>query len=177
MRAAVVIFGAAAVIAAVRAARRGTREWRDEGRPERRETTASLVVSWPREDVYDLFRDVDRLAAALGPTVSTETLTHDSFLWVHTQEGRSPVAAVVRVTGDVPEVLIAWETADPPLPHEGTVRFAVAGNGAHTLVDVSLRYRWSTERAREAGIPDDAVQALLHRLLRAFGESVPLSAS
>ncbi|GIH14013.1 hypothetical protein [Rugosimonospora africana] len=175
-RAAVAALAAAVVVVAVRAARRGTREWRGEGRPERRRTTATLVFPRPREEVYELFRDLDRLAAALGPTVSTEPLGDDSFLWVHGGEGREPVAVVVRITGDVPDVLIAWETADPPLPHEGTVRFAFADKGTRTQVDVSLRYRWSTDRARAAGIPDDAVQALLYRLLTTLSESAPLSA-
>ncbi len=176
MRAAVAAFAATVVVVAVRAARRGRREWRGEGRPERRETTATLVLPRPREQVYDLFRDVERLAAVLGPEVSVEILTDDSFVWVHSPQGREPVAVIVRLIGDLPEVLIAWETADPPLPHEGSVRFAFADGGTRTRLDVNLRYRWSAERAREVGIADDAVQALLRRLLTTLSESAALSA-
>ncbi|WP_345637885.1 hypothetical protein [Rugosimonospora acidiphila] len=175
LRAAGAAFGVAAVIAAVRGARRGNQEWRDEGRPEQRDTTGVLVVAQPREEVYDLLRDLPRLAEALGPTVSIETLSESEFVWVQTGPGHPPIATTVRITGDVPELLLSWRTEDPPLPHEGTLRFSVTPDGVYTQLDVHLRYRWSMARAREAGIPDDAVQTMLYRHLTVLGESPALS--
>jgi uncharacterized membrane protein len=172
LRAATVVAGAVAVVVAVRATRRRTVQWRDEGRPEERETRASVILPGAREDVYDLFRDLNRLATALGPTVAILVLDDTTFRWAHHAGGQPTVILTGHVTGDVPEFLLSWETADPPLPHEGSVRFALAGDGTQTRVDVDLRYRWSPDRARRAGIPDRAVDGVVSGYLRALQRSL-----
>jgi uncharacterized membrane protein len=172
VRAATAACAVAVVIVAVRGNRRRKQVWLVEGRPQERETRANVLLPGAREEIYDLFRDLNRLAAALGGTVEVLTVDDTTFRWAHGVDGEPTVVVTVEITGDLPELLLSWETAEPPLPHEGTVRFTPVGDGDRTRVDVGLRYRWSTDLARQAGVPDDAVDRVLSGYLRDLQRSV-----
>lgn len=160
MRAGAVLLGAAVSVAAVRAMRRRRRAWVRAGRYVEREAVRRIVVDGDRTRTYWLLRDPQRLADRLGPPVRAETIDETWSRWSAPEPGGQERLLTVEIIGDIPELLLAWKVDNGWLPHEGTVRFADAGLD-RTELWVTVRYRWSAERAGQAGVPGDPVDGLL----------------
>jgi uncharacterized membrane protein len=160
VRAGTVLLGAALSVAVLRAARRRRAAWVRGGRYEEREARRRIVVDLDRPQTYWLLREPERLAAVLDPSVRAEAVDDTWSRWsVPTPEGVARLLTV-EVIGDVPELLVAWRVDNGWLPHEGTVRLAAAGTD-RTEVSVAVRYRWSAQRAADAGVDGDPVDRLL----------------
>jgi uncharacterized membrane protein len=170
VRAATVAMAVAATVAAVRAARRRHAEWKESGRPRQRRLNETALTSASRQEVYWLCRDVPRLAQLIDSRVRLVELNDVRSNW---EIGR--VACTVEITGDVPELLLAWEVADGPVPHHGRLTLHPAGDltTGGTRIAAQVRYRWppSTE---DAAIDADEPRRLLRRALDAIAAEAAL---
>jgi uncharacterized membrane protein len=154
------LLGAALAVAVLRALRRRRAAWIRQGRYEDREARRQIVVDQDRTRVYWLCREPARLAAALDPAVRAETIDDTWSRWTVPTPDGVPRLLTVEMVGDIPELLLAWRAGNGWLPHEGTIRLAAAGTG-RTEVSVTVRYRWSTQWAADAGVSADPVDGYL----------------
>lgn len=105
-----------------------------------RVTLRSVTVDRPASVVYDFWRDLPRLAAAMDRPTQVEVLDETTSRW-HVQ---GPLGATVSWTATIveeqPGKVLAWSVRDGVLPHEGRLDLVEAPGDRGTEVHVSLRY-------------------------------------
>jgi uncharacterized membrane protein len=159
LRAATLALATAALVNAVRAARRRRRAWLAAGRYEYRALTETFDLPVDREPLYWLLREPGRAARLVDPDARVTPLDETHSRWTLTGPAGTPVTCAVEVMGDVPELMVSWSVPDGPLPHQGRVQLSPVPAG--TRVQVRVRYPWSRRLASEAGItPGDPARVL-----------------
>lgn len=165
VRAAAGVIVAVATVAAVRAARRRRRIWLAHGGYRDLTARGTVEVASPRVDVFERCRDMHWLATVLDRHTTVEELDSTHYRWTYPLRDGPPVTCHAQIVGEVPFLLLAWAVDDGPFPHQGTLRFEPLPGGGRTRIRARLRYRWSSTRARESGIPDDLPARMLSAAL------------
>ena len=101
----------------------------------------TVTVGRPPEELYEVWRDPDRLSSILGHFADVTASDEDRLHWtLHGPRGRD-VSWETRIVEAEPGELLRWETPpDAVLPNEGTVRFREAPGGRGTEVTLSLEF-------------------------------------
>jgi uncharacterized membrane protein len=163
LRTATVTLAAAALVSAVRAARRRRRAWIAAGRYEYRTLTGTLDLPVDREPVYWMLREAHRAALLVDPDTEVTPLDDTRSRWTLAGPDGTPVTLTVEIIGDLPELMVSWSVPDGPLPHEGRVDLGLIPAG--TRVHARVRHIWSRRLAGEAGIEADDPARVLQRAM------------
>lgn len=101
----------------------------------------SVTVNRAPEEVYQFWRDLERLPSFMNHVESVRITGPRTSHWVARAPGRRSVEWEAELVEDRPRQLISWRSVDgSKVPNSGTVRFAGAPGQRGTEVRVELRY-------------------------------------
>jgi uncharacterized membrane protein len=144
---------AAPVYAAVRTARRGQH---GRGRPGPLEVNASVSVWRSPKEVYEYWRDFEKLPTFMRHLQSVDVHDDGRSTWTANAPVKKRVTWQAEMTGDEPGKRISWKSLPgSDVDNSGTVHFAETPDGAGTEVKVTLHY----------DVPGGAVGRAVARLL------------
>lgn len=101
----------------------------------------TVTVGRPADELYEVWRDPDRLSRIAGRFAEVTSSDEDRLHWtVHGPRGRD-LSFETRIVEAEPGSLIRWETpSDAMLPNEGSVRFREAPGDRGTQVTLSVEF-------------------------------------
>lgn len=106
-----------------------------------KELTAATTVTQPPEEVYALWRDVERLPDFMAHLDDVRVTGPRTSRWQASAPFGKTVEWEAETTEDVPGRLIAWRSVDgADIDNSGEVRFVPAPGDRGTEVRVTLRY-------------------------------------
>jgi uncharacterized membrane protein len=111
------------------------------GRPGPLHLRASVTVRRSPQEVYDYWRDFERLPTFMGHLESVTTDGAGRSTWTARAPVRRKVSWQAETTGDEPGQRISWKSLPgSDIDNSGTVHFAETPDGTGTEVRVSLHY-------------------------------------
>lgn len=100
----------------------------------------SITIDAPREDIYRLWRQVDRLPEVIPHLATVEQLDTKRSRWTAKAFDQIPVTWEAEIINEVPFETIGWQTLPgQAIQHAGSVTFKPAANNG-TEVHVHLQY-------------------------------------
>jgi uncharacterized membrane protein len=104
-------------------------------------TLRAVTIYRSPEQVYEFWRDLPRVAAAMEPPAKVRQEDHVRSQWtVELPAGRT-ATWTAEIVLDEPERVLAWRVDEGPVPHEGRIEFRPAPNDTGTEIQVGLRYK------------------------------------
>ncbi len=134
------VAGIAAIdtVAAIRARHTGQH---GRGRPGPLQLQASVTVRCSPKEVYELWRDFERLPEFMGHLRSVTVDGEGRSTWTANAPIKKQVSWQAELTGDEPGRRISWKSLPgADVANSGTVHFAETPDGSGTEVRVSLHY-------------------------------------
>ncbi len=113
-----------------------------DGRPSHGfEVERTVTVTHPPEDVYRVWRDLERLPAFMSHLQSVTRIDEKRSIWVARGPGTLRLQWEAEIVADEPGVLIAWRSlSGGDVDNSGWVRFSRAPAERGTEVKVHLTY-------------------------------------
>jgi uncharacterized membrane protein len=134
------VAGIAAIdtVAAIRARHTGQH---GRGKPGPLQVKASVTVRCSPQEVYELWRDFERLPEFMGHLRSVSVDGEGRSTWTANAPIKKQVTWQAELTGDDPGRRISWKSLPgADVANSGTVHFAETPDGSGTEVRVSLHY-------------------------------------
>lgn len=105
------------------------------------EVSRSITVGGPTDDLYEAWRDPDRISRVVGRLAEVTSTDGDRFRWTVRGPGGRDVSWETRIVEEEPGEFIRWETPDDAtLPNGGSIRFRPAPGDRGTVVTLSVRF-------------------------------------
>jgi uncharacterized membrane protein len=129
-----------------------------------RTVTELVLVDPDVAEVYGLWRDPLLLAPFVDDHVEVDLLDDVRSRWTFPGPDGDPVSCTAELIGDIPELALAWQVADGPLPHEGRVEFTRYGPGTISEIRVDVHYRRPPGADVDAELPRRVLRRTLDSL-------------
>ena len=105
------------------------------------EVSRTVTVGKSPEELYEIWRDPERLSRVVGHFAEVTSVAEDRLRWTVEGPLDREVGWETHVVKDEPGELIRWETpSDAMLPNQGSIRFEPAPGDRGTKVTLSMRF-------------------------------------
>lgn len=142
-------------------------------RTEPTSVTRSITIGEPADELYETWRDPDRLSQIVGHFADVEATDEDILRWTATAPGGREVSWDTRIVEAEPGERLRWETpGDAMIPNEGELRFRTAPGDQGTEVELTIDFDppggavGAAAMARLDVVPETVVAEALRRYKR-----------
>ncbi len=111
------------------------------GRTAETAASRSVTVGKPPDELYEMWRDPDRVSSIVGPFADVTASDGDRLRWTIAGPAGREVSWETRFVDEEPGERLRWETpADATVPNEGSIRFSPAPGDRGTVVTLSVDF-------------------------------------